>query len=81
MAVERDYYDEALEYTELPMDIVVRECSLTPEERREYLIGRVALEYTKCLQQGEHDAKAWNMLSKWLHDLVQVQDELCQRHF
>ena len=76
MAAERDYYDEALNYTELPLEIIYEQRPQTPQERQEYLLGMVALTYTKCVEIGEHDAKAWNMLSKWLHDLVEVREEL-----
>lgn len=69
--------DEVLEYTELPLDIVndnlngVRE--QTPDERREYVIGMLAIEYTKLVETGIKDERAWNRLSRWLYDLVRLQ--------
>lgn len=76
MAAERDYYEDALDYTELPLDLIIEQRPQTAEERREYLLGRVAIEYVKCVELGEHDAKAWNRLSRWLYDLVAIQEEL-----
>lgn len=73
-------YDEVIEYTELPLDIVegnlngVRE--QTPDEKREYIIGMLAIEYTKLVDTGIRDERAWNRLSRWLYDLVALQEEL-----
>lgn len=68
-------YDDVLSYTDLPPGAIAQR-PMTLEERRDYLLGQVALNYVKCVEMHEHGAGAWNVLSKWLHQLVEVQEEL-----
>lgn len=71
-------YDDVLNYTDLPPE-AFEQRPMTLEEKRDYLLGQVALNYVKCVETHEHGTRAWNMLSKWLHQLVEVQEELWQR--